>query len=236
MVVILIGEWARRAGQLWGCFALISCASTAALQPAAPHHPSLPPTRYAGTNDLGAVARGTPPGVESALAAAAPGVARRVQQAVQLAKERLPAAEVVLLGVLPRGTGSGEGKLPAGREAYRWPSVYAQAIGSVNAQLRCGQAAGWPLLAALRCCALVLHHSPAHDLALCAPPAAARSSSRRGWAQGQSRVHFIDCGSAFLAANGRSISPSLMPDALHPGAAGMAALAACAGPLIGGLL
>lgn len=114
-------------------------------------HPPAP--SCTGTNDLGAVARGTPPGVESALAAAAPGVARRVQQVVQLAKERLPAAEVVLLGVLPRGTGSGEGKLPAGREAYRWPSVYAQAVGSINARLRCGRRQG-RLAGAASCCAL----------------------------------------------------------------------------------
>lgn len=88
-----------------------------------------------GTNDLGVIARGTPRGVESNLRDAAPGVARRVQQAVGLIQKQLPTAEVILMGLLPRGTGSGEGVL-VGKGDFRWPSVFTQSLASVNSRLR----------------------------------------------------------------------------------------------------
>ena len=60
---------------------------------------------------------------------------RSIQQSVQLLLQRLPATRVLILGVLPRGTGSGKGgKL--GTNDMSWPSHYAKAIASTNALLK----------------------------------------------------------------------------------------------------
>lgn len=88
-----------------------------------------------GTNDLGTTALRTPKGVEAQLQSVAPGVASRIQDAVRLLRDELPRSQVVLLGLLPRGTGSGEG-VPVGQGDFRWPSVFTPAIAAINARLR----------------------------------------------------------------------------------------------------
>lgn len=90
-----------------------------------------------GTNDLGTVAykRGWTGAVEKKLRAAAPGVASRVQAVVALLRQRLPQSQVVLLGLLPRGSGTAEG-LPVWDNDHSWPSVYTEATTAVNEQLR----------------------------------------------------------------------------------------------------
>jgi lysophospholipase L1-like esterase len=56
-----------------------------------------------------------------------------------------------------------------------------------------------------------------------------RDASRR-----DPKLHYLDCGSRFL--KGKTIDASLMPDALHPNAAGHRVLAACMRPLIAKLM
>jgi lysophospholipase L1-like esterase len=50
------------------------------------------------------------------------------------------------------------------------------------------------------------------------------------------RLHFLDCGDRFLAPGGRALDASLMPDALHPSAAGYELLAQCLDPLVARLM
>ena len=59
----------------------------------------------------------------------------RVQEVVALLRQRLPTAQIVLLGLLPRGTGTAEG-LPVWDNDHSWPSVYTEAMAAVNEQLR----------------------------------------------------------------------------------------------------
>ncbi|KAI7837173.1 hypothetical protein COHA_008966 [Chlorella ohadii] len=55
----------------------------------------------------------------------------------------------------------------------------------------------------------------------------------RAYAAGQPRVQYLDCGARFLVPNGTAIDPALMPDALHPSAAGMErGIAQCIKPLV----
>lgn len=52
-----------------------------------------------------------------------------------LLRQRLPQSQVVLLGLLPRGSGTAEG-LPVWDNDHSWPSVYTEAMTAVNEQLR----------------------------------------------------------------------------------------------------
>jgi len=50
-------------------------------------------------------------------------------------------------------------------------------------------------------------------------------------------VHYVGCGYRFLNANRTAIDPALMPDALHPSAAGMErGIAQCIKPLVDQLM
>uniref|UniRef100_A0A061QZF3 Sgnh hydrolase n=3 Tax=Tetraselmis sp. GSL018 TaxID=582737 RepID=A0A061QZF3_9CHLO len=55
------------------------------------------------------------------------------------------------------------------------------------------------------------------------------------FALSQRGVHFLDCGRHFVGADGHLV-PGLMPDALHPNAAGMAKLADCVNTVLMPLL
>ncbi len=47
------------------------------------------------------------------------------------------------------------------------------------------------------------------------------------------RMHYLDCGKAFINADGAGVNASMLPgDALHPNAAGYRALAACLDPTL----
>ncbi len=47
------------------------------------------------------------------------------------------------------------------------------------------------------------------------------------------RMHYLDCGEAFINAGGAGVNASMLPgDALHPNAAGYRALAACLDPTL----
>ena len=47
----------------------------------------------------------------------------------------MPSSDVVLLGLLPRGTGTGEGR-PLKSNDHRWPSIYTKSIAAVNSRLK----------------------------------------------------------------------------------------------------
>ena len=50
-------------------------------------------------------------------------------------------------------------------------------------------------------------------------------------------MHYLGCGWRLLNANRTAIEAALMPDALHPGAAGMErGIAQCIKPLVDGLM
>jgi hypothetical protein len=91
-----------------------------------------------GINDLGAVGkrRSSTRVAAKALKQAAPGVADRIEQAVAAMRAAMPGTQIILMGLLPRGTGSGEGLEPMSRNDFSWPSVYTAAIESINARLR----------------------------------------------------------------------------------------------------
>lgn len=67
------------------------------------------------------------------------------------------------------------------------------------------------------------HHPTVHP---------ATAATRRSYTRLDARLHFVDCGDRFFAAGGRAIDGALMPDALHPNAAGHELLAECLDPLI----
>jgi len=50
------------------------------------------------------------------------------------------------------------------------------------------------------------------------------------------RVHWLDCSRLFLTADSGSIDPTLLPDGVHPNAAGHELLAQCLDPLLQRLL
>lgn len=51
-------------------------------------------------------------------------------------RKGMPNARVVVLGILPRGTGSGKGG-PAEANSVDWPSHYAKATAALNKELGC---------------------------------------------------------------------------------------------------
>lgn len=62
-------------------------------------------------------------------------------------------------------------------------------------------------------------------------------SIRRAFAAKQPNMHFTACGWRFLNANRTAIEAALMPDALHPSAAGMErGIAQCIKPLVDALM
>lgn len=52
-----------------------------------------------------------------------------------LLQRGMPGVRVVILGILPRGTGSGKG-LPATQNDMSWPSHYTKAIAKLSSQLK----------------------------------------------------------------------------------------------------
>ena len=56
--------------------------------------------------------------------------------------QQLPNTRVLIVGILPRGTGSGKGA-PLGKNDMSWPSHYTQGIANINALLKCAQLASW---------------------------------------------------------------------------------------------
>lgn len=60
---------------------------------------------------------------------------RSIQQAVELLLKDMPKTQVVVLGVLPRGTGSGKGQ-KLGQNDMSWPSHYTKATNDINKLLR----------------------------------------------------------------------------------------------------
>jgi len=58
-----------------------------------------------------------------------------VWEAVQLMQQRLPSTHIVVLGLLPRGTDSGE-NLPAAQVGFGWPSTYTEALQNVNRRIK----------------------------------------------------------------------------------------------------
>lgn len=59
----------------------------------------------------------------------------RITEAVKLLRKGMPSTQILVLGVLPRGTGTGKGLLN-NQNDFSWPSHYAKAIAKVNAQLK----------------------------------------------------------------------------------------------------
>ena len=59
----------------------------------------------------------------------------RIQQAVQLLRKGMPTTTVLILGELPRGTGTGKGLFNADND-FSWPSHYAAAVTSINSKLK----------------------------------------------------------------------------------------------------
>ena len=61
--------------------------------------------------------------------------------------------------------------------------------------------------------------------------------ARRAVAANQTGVHYVDCSTRFLNAGHTAIDAALMPDALHPSAAGMErGIAQCIKPLVDALM
>ncbi len=60
---------------------------------------------------------------------------RSIQQSVALLLQQMPNTRVLVLGILPRGTGSGKGA-KLGANDMSWPSHYTQGIASINALLK----------------------------------------------------------------------------------------------------
>ena len=54
---------------------------------------------------------------------------------MKLLRKGMPSTQILVLGVLPRGTGTGKGLLN-NQNDFSWPSHYAKAIAKVNAQLK----------------------------------------------------------------------------------------------------
>lgn len=54
---------------------------------------------------------------------------------MQLLRRGAPRAKILVMGILPRGTGTGKG-LPNAQNDFGWPSHYTKAIASINTQLR----------------------------------------------------------------------------------------------------
>ena len=73
------------------------------------------------------------PAFRPALPACLP--ACRIQQAVQLLRKGMPTTTVLILGELPRGTGTGKGLFNADND-FSWPSHYAAAVASINSKLK----------------------------------------------------------------------------------------------------
>lgn len=58
------------------------------------------------------------------------------------------------------------------------------------------------------------------------------TSLRRDYTRLDAKLHFIDCGERFFTTDQKSIDAAIMPDALHPNAAGYQLLAECLDPLV----
>jgi hypothetical protein len=56
--------------------------------------------------------------------------------------------------------------------------------------------------------------------------------NRSSYTKLDGKLHFLDCGERFLTEDGFAVDASLMPDALHPNAAGYELLAECLDPLV----
>ena len=164
-------------------------------------------------------------------------------QTLHTLKDLLPTTHVVLLALLPRGSTWND---------YTWPSLYTQPMQMVNAHFRRGRrAAVWRrknagcagvgvgarsarAAAASRSC----RHPPTPTPP--GPPSPPSSSlllfpsspPLRDYAALDGHLHFLDCGDRFLAPDRRAISAALMPDGLHPNAAGHELLAQCLDPLV----
>lgn len=54
----------------------------------------------------------------------------------------------------------------------------------------------------------------------------------RSYTRLDGHLHFIDCNDRFIVPGGHAIDAALMPDALHPSAAGHELLAQCLDPLV----
>jgi hypothetical protein len=54
---------------------------------------------------------------------------------VQLLRKGMPTTTVLILGELPRGTGTGKGLFNADND-FSWPSHYAAAVASINSKLK----------------------------------------------------------------------------------------------------
>ena len=66
---------------------------------------------------------------------ASPLLLASIEQSVGLLLQQMPKTRVLILGILPRGTGSGKGgKL--GTNDMSWPSHYTQGIANINALLK----------------------------------------------------------------------------------------------------
>lgn len=72
---------------------------------------------------------------EKALAKDAGGIVYRIQETLKTMRTGMPDTHIVVLGELPRGTGTGKGLLNADND-FTWPSHYTKAISDINGQLR----------------------------------------------------------------------------------------------------